>query len=97
MYKNSQNNSKYSSSFCFGSKIETYDDMKNFHPHSENKPSGENISEFDPIFVNKTQTSNTTKYIIDSGCARHVSTKKKLYDFTPGNFGDITIKNEARN
>lgn len=63
--------------------------MKDFPPHSENKPSGENIPNFDLVYVNKTQTTNTTKYIIDSGCTRHViSTKENFSHFTPGNFGE---------
>lgn len=66
--------------------------MNDLSPSGENKISEEIILENDPASANKAQITNTIKYIIDYGVYWHVvSITENLYNFTPGNFGDITI------
>lgn len=90
--KPTHNNSKESSNFCFGSKEEKNYNINDLLFPNENKILEDIILESDPVSAKKAQTTNTIKYIVDSGCTRHVvSTKENLCNFTPGNFGEITI------
>lgn len=71
--------------------------MNDLLPHSENEILEEIILESDPVSANKAKTTNTIKYIIDSGCTRYeVSHNENFSHFMPGNFGDITIADHKK-
>lgn len=97
-HENSHNNTRYASKYCFGTNIQSADnesDQINLPAPPidvAQRSSAKSVPENESSLANRAQAIDVNKFIVDSGCIRHVvSNKENFINFTPGNVGDIMI------